>query len=268
MSATINKVDIVSAEPNPKVHRPVFHGTKKGKTWVAKRVSSARHLVLNPAKHIKSMLPPTKDLEHMPPLNAYTVASGIFGLFATGGIGTASMFLTDFVAGKVKANMTNPAYGPVRDIVRLAFEGVFGLSVIPYIASKATKDKAIGQAFWVGDTILVGVDLGVTVFKYVAMGIMAAKNKAVPPTPAQPAAASAGMAMLGLSGLEGLMKGVHTATPTENLSTTPSVYGVDGTEGVDGAVLAELQKEKTRFQELSSLMQGSKHHVHTSGLMK
>lgn len=257
-----NNINVVSADANPKkLHRPSFHG--KGKTWIAKRVTGKRHLKLNPSLSslkapfvaVEKALPPTADLQHLPPVTPYTVASTVFGVFATGGVGTGAMFLTDTIAKAAKANMAHPAYGPVRDITRLAFEGIFGVSIIPFIASKA-GGKDIGKAFWLGGTVLAGIDLGVTVFKYVAMGFIAARDKTVPDTTAQPATQEAGMAMLGLSGLSALLKGVHTQRPPSGTST-PDAVNVDGAD-----IMAELEAEKAKFHELSNLVKG------TGGLSK
>ncbi|VVB53419.1 Uncharacterised protein [uncultured archaeon] len=245
---TFDEKSIVSAERNPKIHRPVFHGTRKAKTWVAKRVTGARRLVTNPKK---ALLPPTKDLEHLPKANVYTVASTIFGAFATGGTGAGFMFLADAVAGLAKANTQSPFYEPVRDVVRLAGEGILGLSIYPFAAAKITGDKDIGKAMWLGGTILTGVDLGVTVFKYVLKGVNAVRNKSMPTEAPAPTAAQAGMALVGLSGLAALVKGYGTVATPENNQTTPTPENLAGMDE-----LALLEQEKKKFEELSGIMKG------------
>jgi len=253
------KRDVVSAERNPaKIHRPVFRG--KGKVWSAKRVVHGVRKVL---KNPKIALPPTKELEHLPPANVYTVASSIFGVFATGGTGAGFMLLSDTVAEKVKAGSTaKAAYGPVRDAVRLASEGILGISIYPYIAGQVAG-KDIGKAFWLGGTILTGIDLGVTVFKYVAKAAMAARDKAMPTAAPAPAAQEAGMALIGLAGLNDLISGVKTGingvkTP-ESGQSPESPISIEGMDGMDGAMTDEmmaLNEAKAKFHELSSLIQG------------
>jgi hypothetical protein len=262
----VSERDIVLAEPNPKTHRPLFH-TKAGakKVWIAKKVTKMRKLVTNPKL---PGVPSSAKYESLPKLNIWTISSWFVGLFATGGTGAGFMLLTDEVAKAAKADITHPAYGPVRDIVRLTTEGFFGLKVYPWAAHKITGDVDVGKAFWVGGTILTGVDLGITVIKYAITGINALKEKAkAPEAPAPspvpvpaPATEEAGMALVGLSGLAALLKGTKETMPTRETpkSTELAQLGVDGMEGTAGItdtmLEQELAREKARYAELSTLV--------------
>jgi hypothetical protein len=261
----VSERDIVLAEPNPKKHRPIFHGTKKGKTWVAKRVTAARRLVLNP-KMPKVPIPSSAPYETLPKLNIWSISSWFVGFFATGGTGAGFMLLSDEVAKAANKNaVLHPAYGPVRDIVRITTEGFFGLKVYPWAAHKITGNTDVGKAFWLGGTILTGVDLGITVIKYALMGVQAIQEKRAPVTAPEPAAAEAGMALVGLSGLAGLIKGTKETMPIRETakSTEMANLGVDGMQGVqnaswdgltDSMLEEQLAREKAKYSELSTLV--------------
>ncbi|OGC89223.1 MAG: hypothetical protein A2W25_04145 [candidate division Zixibacteria bacterium RBG_16_53_22] len=254
----ISERDIVLAEPNPKTHRPLFR-TKKGtkKVWVAKKVTAMRKLVTNPKL---PKMPSTAQYESMPKLTIWSLSSGIFSFFATGGTGAGFMLLTDEVAKAAKADTTKPAYGPVRDIVRLTTEGFFGLKVYPWVAHKATGMADVGKAFWIGGTLLTGLDLGITAIKYAIMGVKAVQKKEAPAEAPAPAASEAGMALIGLSGLADLIKGTKETMPTRETGATPELadLGIDGMEGTDGItdtmLEQELAREKARYGELSKLV--------------
>ena len=261
-----NERDIVSAEvnPNKKVHRPMFVGVGKGKTWVAKRVSHRRHLKLNP-KLPKHILPDTKSVEGMPKFAFDTIATGVVGFFGTGFVGTATVLGMDAAATAAKANLSHPAYGPVRDGVRILVEGIVGLKAIPWALGKYTKTE-YGKAYWVGATLLTGLDLGVTVAKYISLSAGAIKSRTMPQTQAEPAATEAGLALVGLSGLAKLVKGMDGIRTPENAVTPETPMSIEGdfnpkdiSFGMEGAVTdenIELQKAKARFHELSGLIQG------------
>lgn len=233
----VDATDIVSAEANPrkKVHRPVFVSRGRGRTWYGKRKSGRRTLKLNPK------LPSSAQYEHLPKLTFGSISSGIVGFFATGGTGAGIMLGTDIVAKAAKFE-ANPAYEPVRDIVRLLGEGILGLKIYPMLAHKITKNADMGKAAWVGGTILVGLDLGITAVSYGLKGIAMAMNKTAPESPKPAEEGPAGMAFMGLSGLGALLKGgAQTAAPAE---------------AAHGAEIAELQSEMDRYSELSALYKG------------
>lgn len=258
----VSERDIVLAEPNPKTHRPIFH-TKKGtkKVWVAKKVTAMRKLVINPKL---PKMPSSAQYETMPKLNIWSISSWFVGFFAAGGTGAGFMLLTDEVAKAANKNaVLHPAYGPVRDIVRITTEGFFGLKVYPWAAHKITGSADVGKAFWLGGTVLTGVDLGITVIKYAIMGVQAIQQKRAPVTAPEPAAAEAGMALVGLSGLAALLKGTKETMPSTETpkSTEIADLGVDGMQnsswdgGLTDSMLEEqLAREKARYSELSALV--------------
>lgn len=262
--------DIVSAQENPKkkIHRPMFEGTGKGKVWTAKRATGRRHLKLNP----KNLLPDTKSVEGMPAMKFDTVATGVVGFFGTGFAGSAAILGADAIATMAKANLAHPAYGPIRDGVRIFTEGIVGLKLVPWALGKYAKTE-YGKAFWVGATLLTGLDLGITVAKYIAKSAEAVKNKAMPATTPAPAAQEAGMALVGLSGLADLISGHAGVTKVSGVHTPESAQSVEtplSIEGMDGAVsdeMVELQAAKARFTELSSLLKGTDGLIQGGGSM-
>jgi hypothetical protein len=245
----VSERDIVLAEPNPKTHRPIFH-TKKGakKVWIAKKVTAIRKLVVNPKV---PKMPSSAPYETLPKLNIWSISSWFVGFFAAGGTGAGFMLLSDEVAKMAKADVAHPAYGPVRDIIRLTTEGFFGLKVYPYAAHKITGNADVGKAFWLGGTVLTGVDLGITVIKYAIMGVQAIQNKAAPVEAPAPAAAEAGMALVGLSGLAALLKGTKETMPTTETAKSTEIAELGVT---DTLLEQELAREKAKYSELSSLV--------------
>jgi len=258
MAENFSERDIVSATANP-THRPLFRG--KGKVWKAVKRTAHRTLVVNP----KKLLPDTKGLEHLPPANVYTIASTIFGAFGTGFSGAGIMLGTDALAGALKVNTAAPWYAPIRDATRLIGEGALGLKIYPWLGKELTGDANVGKALWLGGTILTGIDLGVTVFKYVAQAVGMVSNKTTTPPAAAPAAQEAGMALVGLSGLGALVKGVNTVPagePREHPTATVSGLDEFGAVGEDEQfLLGELQREQAKYQELTGLVQGVGAHV-------
>jgi hypothetical protein len=257
--AEFDERDIVSAEANPKTHRPLFR-QGRGKVWRAVKKTAHRTLVVNP----KKLLPETAALEHIPSWDVYSIASTIFGAFGTGFSGAGIMLGVDAVATALKVNTAAPWYAPVRDTTRLVGEGILGLKIYPWLGKELTGDTNVGKALWLGGTVLTGIDLGVTVFKYVAQAVNMVQTKSATPPAAEPAEQTAGMALMGLSGLGALLKGVTTVEPRVTSETAPTVEGIgtnvyqyDGVNTEDEAFLVgELQREQQKFSELSTIIKG------------
>lgn len=217
-----------NAAANPKIHRPVFHQIKS-KYWVAPKRSLARTLRVNPAAQYSKI----------PPFGFANIVAGVGGFFSAGGTGALISIGLDKLAGKYSSEVW---YEPVRDVARIGVEGFTGLQLYPILAHKVTKKEEIGQAFWVGGTLILAADVIFTAGKY----IMRAVTKA-PAQAAQPAEQTAGMALMGLSGLGDLIKGTAFTAKTAEAAQGAEVADL-GESGI--MMKGDLSKLSDRDAEM------------------
>ena len=218
-----------NAAPNPHIHRPVFHQIK-GKYWAAPKRTLARTLRVNPKA----------EYGKIPGFGFANIVAAVGGFFAVGGTGALLGMGLDKVAG---AKATQVWYEPVRDVARIGVEGFTGLMAYPIVGHKLTGKQEVGQAIWVGGTLILAADVIFTAGKY----IMRAVTKA-PAQAAAPAEQTAGMALMGLSGLGDLIKGTAQTAQSAEAAQPAMVAGPH-----DNLLVGEMGKLSDKEAEIMLL---------------
>lgn len=228
-----------NAAANPgHIHWPVFRQIK-GKYWAAPKRTLARTLRVNPHA----------EYGKIPGFGFANIVAGVGGFLATGGTGALLGMGLDKVAG---ANATQVWYEPVRDVARLGVEGFTGLMAYPIIGHKLTGKQEIGQAIWVGGTLILAADVIFTAGKYIMRAITKAPAEA-----AAPAAATAGMALMGLSGLGDLIKGTAFTAETAQVAQPAQVAGMSGSGVMLDGELSKLTDKDAELMLLGELQRNS-----------